>query len=192
MTDRTASGRPLVVGRGVGQALDLAHDVVAQVADQAAVQRAAGRAATASGRPPAGPRRAASMPRSRGMRGRELAVDVEPAVAQRRAWPTGRGRRRRSGPSARRARPTRAGTRVASPTTRGEGGDGCGEVGEHLPPDGHDRVVGRQLRERPPYWARSTEGTGRSSCTRRCGRRPCPPARRRTAARRRRSRSTPP
>ena len=39
MTDSTASGSPSVVGRDVGQALDLAHDVVAEVADDAAVER---------------------------------------------------------------------------------------------------------------------------------------------------------
>ena len=78
-----------VVGRDVGQALDLAHDVVAEVADEAAVQR---RQVGQAGRPVArraAPRRRRGRPGRSAMPAGSVPVDRRAGRRGRRAWPSG-------------------------------------------------------------------------------------------------------
>ena len=123
MIDSTASGRPRSSCGHVGQALDLADDVVAEVADEAAVQRRQVGHARATGRRRAGPRRRRGCPGRAGTSAASAAVDLDVGRRGRRAWPRGGGRRTTSGSSARRARPTRAGSPAAVADEPGEGGD---------------------------------------------------------------------
>ena len=122
-SEHTASGKPEIVVRNVGQPLDLAHGVVADPADDAAVERrelgllrargtasAARRARRAF--PVGGDARRAAMP--------PIHSRLPAAGDERERGIAARGTR--SGPSVRRARPTRAGSprgrRRASRTPR--------------------------------------------------------------------------
>ena len=75
-------GHAEVVGRHVGQALDLAHDVVAEVADDAAVERRELGDASAPGRRASSASSAASAPRSVGTPGGGVPVELDPLTVR--------------------------------------------------------------------------------------------------------------
>ena len=198
MTRHHRVGEAAVVGRHVGQALDLADDVVAEVAHRARRAAAAGRRASAPGTRASSASSAARMPWSRGH-----------AVGQRRRRPSTRAvaqheRGRRVAADEREAAPALAvldrleQEAGAVADELGERGDRRLEVGEQLAPDRHDRVrrgeraelvAGRadaaRLDVRSPKRAEEAGALAGVAGAR------CPPARPRTAACRRRSRSTP-
>ena len=194
MIDSTASGVAEVVGGHVGQALDLAHDVVAEVADEPAVQRRQlgqrRRAVGASSRLDRGEhalvererRRQGApstvmLPVARDERGRGPPADErEPAPAL--ACSTDSSRKPGSSPTSRQKAATGVSGRRAARATPGRR---CGRAASAW---NSAAGSGRDSRRGPE---RAVEAASAHPC----GRRPCPPARRRTAACRRRSRSTP-
>ena len=111
--DERGVGMAQVVGRHAREALDLAHHVVAEIPDQPPVQR----------RQP-GQRRRLEARHQRLHRRQDPVVGalqaqppggLDPPGRAPSGWPAGGARRRSSGPSARRPRPTRKGTRPPPP-----------------------------------------------------------------------------
>jgi hypothetical protein len=169
-----------VVRGDVGQALDLAHDVVAEVAHDPAVQR--GQVLEGRGAPHAEQVLDAGEDATVERRAvGELAAGLDPAVSG------GEGHERLA-PDERPPAPPlavldgleeEAGFVAHEPRERGDRG---GEVGEELAPDRDHRVGAGEGPEVLPAGPRRHRWVirrdGRSRCAHRCGRRPCPPARR--------------
>ena len=180
-----------VVGGHVGQVLDLADDVVAEVAHDPAVQRRQVVERAGPSRRRARCSMAARMPRSSGTPAGSVPVA---STSRPRATRVASGLRPMNDQRLQRSPCSTDSSRKpgSSPTSAEEGGDRRGEVGQHLAPHRDDGVLAGQGAE---LLARSgrrvTRRPGRSRSARRCGTRPCPPARRRTAGCRRRSRRRP-
>ena len=140
---------------------------------------------------------AARMPRSSGTSSGSVAVDRRPAPSRSTSVAD------RVAPDERAPAPALAVLHRLEQEARavadelGEGRDRRLQVGQQLAPHRHDRVLARPARGTPrgsagcASTAQLAEAAEEAASARRCGRRPCPPARPRTAACRRRSRSTP-
>ncbi len=189
-------GEPLVVGRDIGKVLDLAHHVVAEVTHDATVQwRQLGQ----GGRPVGGEdaldrRQHASVERDRRWQ-RALELDAPRAGHQRRQRVAAHEGETGPAHALLHRLQQEPGTVAHHPGECRHRGD---QVAEDLAPHRHHRVVPGQGPElvpagvhHDPCAVSRRRSAGRSRCGRRCGRPPGPPARRRTAGCRRRSRSRP-
>ena len=136
-------GVALVVGRDVGQVLDLAHDVVAEVAHDPAVQRRQVVERAAPSTPSSRCSMAARIPWSSGTPGGQRAGRLDLAAAR------GEGGERVAADEAPAAPPLAVLDRLEQEAVvvadqPGEGRHGRGEVGQHLAPHGDHGVVAGQ------------------------------------------------
>ena len=169
-------GQAEVVGRHVGQALDLAHDVVAEVADDAAVERRELGEASARGTRASSASSAASAPWSAGtpgggVAGRTRRARPRTTSVSAGSRPRNENRPQRSACSTDSSR--NPADRLAAPDELHERRDGRLEVGEDLAPDRHDGVLAGER----DGTRRATAGRRRRSLRRGPGAAPLPKAR---------------
>ena len=147
--------RGVGVARGVvgdvGEVLDLAHDVVAEVADEAAVQRGQvveHRRAVALEHPLDGGEDALVGGHALG----QVTGDLEDAVAQHQRGERVAAHERPPAPALAVLDGLEQEAGLVVTAQPGEGGDGRDQVGEQLPPHGHDGVVGGEAGGTPRGW----------------------------------------